>query len=71
MALSLRGERTVRAKVESRGKRGCIKVVEEVHVVSFPTCVPALAPCGIPTKIRGGAKGLKAGCICRQATYVR
>lgn len=29
MALSLRGERTVKAKVESRGKRGCIKVVEE------------------------------------------
>lgn len=35
MALSLRGERTVRAKVGSRGKRGCIKVVEEVHVVLF------------------------------------
>lgn len=29
MALSLRCERTVEAKMESRGKRGCIKVVEE------------------------------------------
>lgn len=56
MTLSLRSERTVKAKVGSRGKRGCIKVVGSVvPITDGATCTLTLTQVRIG--ICGGAGG--------------